>query len=258
MQLSIVAVFVVLALWTFGVFELRLPGGLMGKAMQFSNAGGALGALGAGLFAGVLAAPCIKSGCWACCCMLPSKKMFFQGSWMFASLGFGMGAPYILLAVSGGMLQKIPRSGGWMIDVKRILGTVLLMLALYYARGFVSSDIYSILFGLLFIFVGLYINPFVEMTGISRLLSSLIRLAAFVALLYGSSQLWKQWVPVSASAAHPQVSQELQWEDYSDTTLKEANELNSGLSLIFKAKFGVQLVVKWRKKPLIKSKSFKN
>jgi thiol:disulfide interchange protein DsbD len=185
-QLGIAGIFILLALSSFGLYEIRLPSALMGKAMGASNTGGNLGSLLAGLFAGLLAAPCIGPFVLALIVYVAQENNIGKGVWMFATLALGMGFPYLILGIATGAVQKLPRSGNWMVDVKKILAIVLLMLANYYARGFLTEAVYSLIFGSLLLYLALYLNPFAPWDSnstISKVLHTLIRTIAFIILL---------------------------------------------------------------------------
>ncbi|UCH73768.1 MAG: thioredoxin family protein [Rhodospirillales bacterium] len=44
---------------------------------------------------------------------------------VFAALGLGLSAPYLLVAAFPGMATQLPRPGGWMVTMKRVLGLLL-------------------------------------------------------------------------------------------------------------------------------------
>ena len=191
-QLGIAGIFILLALSSFGLYEIRLPSSLMGKAMNASNAGGNLGSLLAGLFAGLLAAPCIGPFVLALIVYVAQENHIGKGVWMFATLALGMGFPYLILSIATGTVQKLPRSGIWMVDVKKILAIVLLMLANYYARGFLTASGYNLIFGSLLLYLALYLNPFSPWDSngnVSKTLHTLLRTIAFIALLMGAKFL---------------------------------------------------------------------
>src|SRR5207244_11089385 len=72
---------------------------------------------------------------------------------MFATLGFGLGFPYLVA------LNALPRPGEWMVHVKRAMGFVLIAMAFYFLRSVVGEDVFrwgvaaSLLIGGLFLFI---------------------------------------------------------------------------------------------------------
>lgn len=224
-QLMIVGLFVILAMNSFGFYEIRMPFGITGKATSASNFGGLVGAISKGLFAGLLAAPCIGPFVLALLVFVSEKGNVFTGLWMFSLLAFGMGIPYIILGTFTGLLKTLPKSGEWMVDVKKIMGVVLLLLALYYGRGFIDAEIYNASFGLLVLYIAIYINPFSAKPGLGRGLDSLIRTAAAVILLLGASMIFKELLggaPISENNGPTQSAVHLDWNPYDSTKVENS------------------------------------
>lgn len=225
-QGGIGAVFILLAISSFGLFELRLPSSVMTRANTASNAGGLVGSLLAGLFSGVLASPCIGPFVLGLIVYVGEKQDPYQGFWMFALLGLGMGLPYLVLGTLSGLLQKLPRSGNWMVEVKKIIGLILLGLANYYLRGYYPNSVYTVVMGLLLMLGGLFVNPFQNITQISKMASALIRLVAFLVLGYGTilllqgSGILKQSVAVATA----ETVKPLKWDTYTEARLKSARQ----------------------------------
>jgi thiol:disulfide interchange protein DsbD len=238
-QILIAGIFITLALSSFGLFEIRLPYSLMGKAAAASNTGGYLGGLLGGLFAGVLASPCIGPFILALILYVAEKGELYTGFWMFATLALGMGAPYLVLGVSTGLVQKMPKSGEWMSDVKKILGIVLLALANYYLRGITGETAYLIVFGLLLIYAAMYINPFTGKPGVSIWLGAVIRTAALITLVWGATYLLKA-VKVnnlfSTTQRSQTVSAALDWKEYSNVLLAQAKMRGQPILIDFESK----------------------
>ena len=47
-------------------------------------------------------------------------------------LSLGLGTPYLFLGTFSGAISKLPRSGMWMVTVRKIFGLILLGMALYF------------------------------------------------------------------------------------------------------------------------------
>lgn len=53
---------------------------------------------------------------------------------VFFTLSLGLGLPLFFLAMFSGQLEKLPRSGGWMIWVRKLMGWVLIGMAAHFIR----------------------------------------------------------------------------------------------------------------------------
>jgi thiol:disulfide interchange protein DsbD len=128
LNLLFFAVFVTFALSFFGLFEIGLPAGLANKMDSKSG----LGNIGGIFFmAGTLAI--VSFSCTGPILGTLLVGVADQGAWPLtagaAGFGIALGLPFALFAMFPNWLQSLPRSGGWMTDVKVILGFVELALA---------------------------------------------------------------------------------------------------------------------------------
>lgn len=128
--IGIAALFVVLALSQFGVYEFNLPGSWMAAAG--GARGGAFGAFFMGLTMGVVAAPCIGPFVIGLVTVVAAAGDPLLGFLMFFVLAVGLGLPYLFLALFSGKIKSLPRSGEWMEGVKHVFGFVMLGMALYF------------------------------------------------------------------------------------------------------------------------------
>lgn len=121
-------IFVVFALSFFGLFEIGLPAGLANKMDSKSG----LGNIGGIFFmAGTLAI--VSFSCTGPILGTLLVGVADQGAWPLtvgaAGFGIALGLPFALFAMFPHWLQSLPKSGGWMTDVKVVLGFLELALA---------------------------------------------------------------------------------------------------------------------------------
>ena len=121
--IAVAAVLIVFATSLFGLWELRLPGGLTQAAAKSYS--GYFGSLFMGLTLGVVAAPCIGPFVLGLLTWVASMGSPWLGFIVFFTLSIGLGLPLFILALFSGQLQRLPRSGGWMLWVRKLMGWVL-------------------------------------------------------------------------------------------------------------------------------------
>lgn len=133
LMLSVIAVlFLLLSLSMFGLYELQLPYWVTQRLGGNGTAGFA-GVYFSGLVVGIFAAPCIGPPIIALLTFVGAQADPLFGFWSFFTLSLGLGLPYLILGTFSGLLQKLPKSGLWMVWVKKLFGVVLVGLALFYA-----------------------------------------------------------------------------------------------------------------------------
>ena len=129
LNIGFFAIFVFFALSFFGLFEIGLPAGLANKMDSKSG----LGNLG-GIFFMAATLAIVSFSCTGPILGTLLVGVADQGAWPLtvgaAGFGIALGLPFALFAMFPHWLQSLPKSGGWMTDVKVVLGFLELALAI--------------------------------------------------------------------------------------------------------------------------------
>jgi thiol:disulfide interchange protein DsbD len=136
LNLVFFAVFVVFAFSFFGLYEIVLPSALANKADSKSGHGNILGIF---FMAGTLAI--VSFSCTGPILGTLLANVANEGPWPLtagaAGFGLALGLPFALFAMFPNWLHSLPKSGGWMTDVKVVLGFIELALAV---KFFANAD----------------------------------------------------------------------------------------------------------------------
>jgi cytochrome c biogenesis protein CcdA len=164
LNLIFFAVFVFFALSFFGLFEIGLPAGLANKMDSKSG----LGNLG-GIFFMAATLAIVSFSCTGPILGTLLVGVAEQGAWPLtagaAGFGLALGLPFALFAMFPHWLQSLPKSGGWMTDVKVILGFLELALAIKFLSnadlveqwGFLKREIFIGLWVIIGVLIILYL-----------------------------------------------------------------------------------------------------
>ena len=120
------ALLVVLAASMFGAFELQLPASVQTRLGNAQRAAGPTGTYLSGLLVGVIAAPCIGPPVIAVLAFVGREGDPALGLATMSVMALGLGLPYLILGTFSGLLARLPQSGTWMVQAKKIFGLVLL------------------------------------------------------------------------------------------------------------------------------------
>ncbi|QQS37874.1 MAG: thioredoxin fold domain-containing protein [Ignavibacteriales bacterium] len=202
--LFIVAIFLVLSLSMFGVYEFKLPNSLVAKAGGAK--GGMYGAFFMGLTMGIVAAPCIGPFVLGLVTYVAAKADPYFGFLMFFVLALGLGFPYLILAIFSGKIKKLPRAGEWMDAVKHVFGFILIGMALYFLLPLLPKSISGYVLPVFGIITAIYLLFFDKLANrvlgfrIFKIVFSIIIIALSVYSLIPSDTKSVEWVHYTEGA----------------------------------------------------------
>jgi thiol:disulfide interchange protein DsbD len=123
--------FAIFALSLFGAFEIQLPQSLQMKLQGSGPRQGYAGAFVMGLVLGPLAAPCVGPVIGAVLVAIAQRGDVILGAVKLFVFTLGMGVLFMLV---GTFSATLPRSGDWLIRLKRIMGLAVLGFAVWSLR----------------------------------------------------------------------------------------------------------------------------
>ncbi|MDC9724842.1 MAG: protein-disulfide reductase DsbD [Gammaproteobacteria bacterium] len=213
---SFSALFVVLSLSMFGLFELQLPHSLQHRLHQISHqqqGGHIVGAALMGLLSGLIVGPCLAPPLAGALIFIGQHGDPVLGGSALFSLSMGMGLPLIIIGTSAGTL--LPKAGDWMNTIKSIFGVLMLALAIWMLERIIPGWVSLLLWGGLLIVSAVYLGALnalgIDASGWEKLWKGL----GLILLIYGgllmiggasgSHNIWQplQSVISSQSSAAP-------------------------------------------------------
>lgn len=213
-----------LALSMFGLYELQLPPWLTQKlGSAQSSTGGVIGHFISGLVVGIFAAPCIGPPIIALLAFVGQQGDPFFGFFTFFILAFGLGFPYLILGTFSGLLSKMPKSGMWMVWVKKVFGVVLVGAAIFYAGlAFFPAYVYYAI-PVTVILGGIYLGFLERTSNDNKVFRSVKWATGVVALIVGFMLVQNLQL------------ESIQWESYSEEKVESATAGNQPVMLDFYA-----------------------
>ena len=183
---SFSALFVVLSLSMFSLFELQLPHALQHRLHQISHqqqGGHMVGAALMGLLSGLIVGPCLAPPLAAALIFIGQHgDPILGGSALFA-LSMGMGLPLIVIGTSAGTL--LPKAGTWMNTIKSVFGVLMLALAIWMLERIIPGWISLLLWGGLLIVTAVYLGALNTLSINSNGWEKLWKGLGLILLIYG-------------------------------------------------------------------------
>ncbi len=221
--IAVAAVLVLFATSLLGLWEMRLPSGLTQAAAKSYT--GYFGSLFMGLTLGVVAAPCIGPFVLGLLTWVASMGSPWLGFLIFFTLSLGLGLPLFLLAMFSGQLERLPRSGGWMIWVRKLMGWVLVGMAAHFLRPVLPGEWGLFLLALVALAAGLHLG-WIDKNQASFRAFPWLKGGVGIACMVLATFLVTSWAMRGPGVA---------WKPYSEEILKEAVSLNKPVIIDFYA-----------------------
>lgn len=228
--LGIALVMVFLALSMFDVFELRMPAFL--NRLAGGNRTGYAGTLLMGLTVGIVAAPCIGPFVFGLLTYVGNRGSAVLGFLLFFVLALGLGLPLLILGIFSGSIRRLPRSGEWMVWVRKVFGFILLAMAVFFLKTlFPHPLVYPLTLALILVLAGVYLAWIARVEGEGRgfsWLRTLVGIVFFIVALSTTVSGLHSYVVAFVADAMQGASvtagsvDSIKWSSYSEQELKRA------------------------------------
>jgi thioredoxin:protein disulfide reductase len=219
----VAAVLIFFASSLFGFWEIRLPYKVSQAASKSYS--GYFGSFFMGTTLGVVASACIGPFILGLLTWVAMIGSIWIGFLIFFVLSLGLGLPLFLLALFSGQLAKLPRSGEWMLWVKKLLGWILVGMAAYFIQPLLTETARTFLLAAVALAAALHLGWIDRSRGEFRGFEWLRTAAAITGLII-ATVLIGSWV-----MRGPGVS----WNPYSVQLLAHARSIKKPVILDFYA-----------------------
>ena len=210
----------------FGAFEISVPSFLMtrlGKSRQ-----GPIGSFLMGLTVGVVIAPCAAGIIIGLVGVVAKLGIVAKGALLFFVMGLGLGLPYLFLATFSGLMKQLPKSGMWMVWIRKVFGLLLVGVAIYFLVPQVKQvgNQQGFYFGVLGIFGGLLLGFLEHGEGYSRAFRVMRAVVGIVLIVSGA---------MLVQAAIQPESPGISWLYHDDRSIEDLQTENKPIIIYFYA-----------------------
>jgi len=227
------------ALSLFDLFEIQTPYFIRRRLDSGRKTSSSLALALAGCLSGLVVGPCVGPVLVGILGYVSQTGSLIYGFTLLFSFSMGLGALVILLGTFSSLIDKIPRSGTWMVWIKKVMALFFLLLIFYFLKPIFNPRYFSLVilgtlsfFSLLVIFKS-YKSPKGAANEIENaLFKALFTLStiAFLIFLSFSSERFERLVGYSH-----ETFASTNWDIYSEEKLKLAKNNNQFVVLDFYA-----------------------
>lgn len=235
--LSMVGLFVLMALSMWGAFELQVPAFIRNR-FGTGKSHGYVGAFFMGMVAGIVASPCVGPVLVSILSFVSTTQNAILGFSLLFTYAIGLGLIFIAIGASSQLLKKLPRSGPWMEFIKFSLGLLMVCVALYYLKFVIPMEYWIMVFGLTFMAVSIWQGAFhfQRKHPFRQALFIILFVASFTLTLL--SIFKREYVsPVFNNQPEDVTELLIKWTPYSEAVIAQAKADNQPVILDFFAEW---------------------
>jgi len=219
----VAAIIIFFASSLFGFWEIRLPYALSQAASKSYS--GYFGSFFMGLTLGVVASACIGPFILGLLAWVAAIGNIWIGFSIFFTLSLGLGLPLFILALFSAQLGKLPRSGEWMLWVKKLLGWMMVGMAAYFIQPLLPGTLEVLLLAAVALAAAVHLGWIARSGGTLRGFEWIKTAAAIVGLII-ATVLIGSWLMRGPG---------VKWQPYAEPLLTEAQKLDKPVIIDFYA-----------------------
>ncbi|WP_168185463.1 protein-disulfide reductase DsbD [Acidiferrobacter sp. SPIII_3] len=123
------ALFVVLALCMFGLYDLQMPRAVQERLGRYGQGGQVLGTLVLGVFSALIVGPCVAAPLAGALLLISRTGDVVFGGLALLALSIGMGLPLLAIGTSAG--HFLPKAGPWLDKIRAVFGLLMIAVAIW-------------------------------------------------------------------------------------------------------------------------------
>jgi thiol:disulfide interchange protein DsbD len=123
------ALFVVLALCMFGLYDLQMPRVVQERLGRYGQGGQVLGTLVLGVFSALIVGPCVAAPLAGALLLISRTGDVVFGGLALLALSIGMGLPLLAIGTSAG--HFLPKAGPWLDKIRAVFGLLMIAVAIW-------------------------------------------------------------------------------------------------------------------------------
>jgi thioredoxin:protein disulfide reductase len=129
----IVLILLYLAFSMFGFYEIYIPRFM--QATSIKTNGSLFSAFLFGAASGTIASPCVSPGLALLLSIVATLGSTMLGFLLLFAFGVGLSTPLLIVGTFSNSLALLPKTGAWMMEIKKLFGLMLIGACVYYLKN---------------------------------------------------------------------------------------------------------------------------
>jgi len=216
---TIVLMLLYLAGSMLGLYEMYIPSFMQPKnnGMQGNSL---LAAFLFGAASGTMASPCLSPGLVLLLTLVTTLANKFMGFLLLFSFGIGLSIPLLLIGTFSSSLNVLPRSGMWMVEIKRAFGLIMIMMCFYFLNNILPWHILLWIISAFSLIAGVFYLSTISQTHSSsgKYVKNILSVSLISASVFIASQAFK------ATIEQQRADASCWWQTDYQNALEQAKE----------------------------------
>lgn len=132
-----------MSLTMIGIIDMYIPPFMKGEVKVYRQLGPFVAAYLFGAISGTIASPCVSPGLALLLSIVATLGNSLLGFLLLFAFGIGLSIPLIIIGTFSNSLYLLPKSGMWMVEIKKALGFFMLATCFYYLANILPMFIVS-------------------------------------------------------------------------------------------------------------------
>lgn len=121
-----------MSLTMIGILDMYIPSFMKGEVKLYKNFGPFFASYLFGAISGTIASPCVSPGLALLLSIVATMGSIILGFLLLFAFGIGLSIPLIIIGTFSNSLYLLPKSGMWMVEIKKALGFFMMATCFYY------------------------------------------------------------------------------------------------------------------------------
>lgn len=121
-----------MSLTMIGIIDMYIPSFMKGEVKLYKNFGPFFASYLFGAISGTIASPCVSPGLALLLSIVATMGSKILGFLLLFAFGIGLSIPLIIIGTFSNSLYLLPKSGMWMVEIKKALGFFMMATCFYY------------------------------------------------------------------------------------------------------------------------------
>ncbi len=130
-----------MSLTMIGIIDMYIPSFMKGEVKLYKNFGPFVASYLFGAISGTIASPCVSPGLALLLSIVATMGNKILGFLLLFAFGIGLSIPLIIIGTFSNSLYLLPKSGMWMVEIKKALGFFMMATCFYYLSNILPATI---------------------------------------------------------------------------------------------------------------------